>query len=331
MRRRNSIPESIFSGVGCSTIMGVASVPLVLIAGAEGTSEAYCTALEAAGMHSSFAASAAEMMEKLYTHPPHCLVLPLRMRGPQGANLLDELKADNLYGHVPVIVTLGPEELLSGIDWRRVVADDYLVVPFTPEELLSRIRLCLARAQRDLHANPLTGLPGNITIIQEAEQRMADGQPFTMAYLDIDHFKAFNDKYGFSRGDEVLRMTARILLNAVRGLNDPYSYVGHVGGDDFIFLLSPEYVERACQDVLRNFELIVPNFYDEDDRIRGEIQSVDRQGNAQTFPLMTCSIAVVDTGSTAVLHIGEISARAAQVKKYAKTLQGSNFVIDRRT
>jgi diguanylate cyclase (GGDEF)-like protein len=311
--------------------MGVASIPLVLMAGDDASTDAYAAALAASGMQVSLAETATEVMDKLYTHPPHCLVLPLRMPGPQGVRLLDELKADNLYGHVPVIVVLSPAELASGVDWRRVVADDYLVTPFTPVELLSRIRLCLARAQRDLHANPLTGLPGNITIIQEAEQRMADGQPFSMAYLDIDHFKAFNDKYGFSRGDEVLRMTARILLNAVRALHDPYSYVGHVGGDDFIFLLSPEFVERACQDVLRNFELIVPNFYDEEDRIRGDIQSVDRQGNTQTFPLMTCSIAVVDTGSTPVLHIGEISARAAQVKKYAKTLQGSNFVVDRRS
>lgn len=331
MRKKSSIPGWIFSGAGYSGLMGVGNVPLVLLAGADPATAACARALEAGGMRATVATAAQEVMDKLYTHPPHCLVLPLNLPGPQGTRLLDELKADNLYGHVPVIVVLSPAELADGVDWRRVMADDYVVTPYTSAEMISRVRLCLARAQRDLHANPLTGLPGNITIIQEAEQRMADGQPFTMAYLDIDHFKAFNDKYGFSRGDEVLRMTARILLNAVRALHDPYSYVGHVGGDDFIFLTSPEFAERACQDVLRNFELIVPNFYDEDDRIQGEIQSVDRQGNPQTFPLMSCSIAVIDTGSTPVLHIGEISARAAQVKKYAKSLPGSNFVVDRRS
>lgn len=311
--------------------MGAGAVnPAVLLALPPGRAEAAIAALEAAGMRPVAAGGAAEVLDTLYSQPPHCLVLPLGMAGPHGARLIDELKSDNLYGHLPVIVTLEQADIDAGVDWRRVPADDYLVAPFTDSELISRVRLCLARAQRDLHANPLTGLPGNVTIMQEAEQRLADGQSFAMAYLDIDHFKAFNDKYGFSRGDEVLRMTARVLLNAVRALRDPMAYVGHVGGDDFVFMVSNERAVQACQDVLRHFDLIVPNFYDEEDRINGMIHSVDRQGNPQSYPLMSCSIAVIDTAKSELRHVGEMIARAAEVKKFAKELPGSNFVVDRR-
>lgn len=310
--------------------MNGAIPPTVLMAIPAERAAAASEALEAAGMRPAVAENPNEVLDTLYSQPPHCLVLPLGMVGPHGTRMLDELKSDNLYGHLPVVVAMAPEEFAEGVDWRRVLADDYLVIPFTDTELVSRIRLCLARAQRDLHANPLTGLPGNVTIMQEAEHRLAEGESFAMAYLDIDHFKAFNDKYGFSRGDEVLRMTARVLLNAVRALRDPMAYVGHVGGDDFVFMVSADRAAQACQDVLRHFDLIVPNFYDEDDRINGSIHSVDRQGSPQSYPLMSCSIAVIDTARSELRHVGEIVERAAQVKKFAKELPGSNFVVDRR-
>jgi diguanylate cyclase (GGDEF)-like protein len=310
--------------------MEAGAQPAVLLALPPQRAAAAASALEAADLRPVVASLANEVLDTLYSQPPHCLVLPIGMAGPHGNRLLDELKSDNLYGHLPVIVVVSEAELAAGIDWRRVLADDYVMEAFSDAELISRVRLCLARAQRDLHANPLTGLPGNVTIMQEAEQRLAEGEAFAMAYLDIDHFKAFNDKYGFGRGDEVLRMTARVLLNAVRALKDPMAYVGHVGGDDFIFMVSADRAVQACQDVLRHFDLIVPNFYDEEDRINGSIHSVDRQGNPHTYPLMSCSIAVIDTARSDPRHVGEIVSRAAQVKKFAKDLPGSNFVIDRR-
>ncbi len=263
--------------------------------------------------------------------PPACIIVPHGLPGFDGSpTLAASMKNDAIYGHLPMIVTLS-SDALDAIDWVTLRVDDFLLVPFERETLLARVRICLARAQRDLNANPLTGLPGNIAIIREAEARLRSGTPFCVGYLDLDHFKPFNDKYGFIRGDEVLRMTARVVVNAVRGVGRNDTYVGHVGGDDFVFILPSEVATAVCEEIIRSFDLLISNFYDEEDRIRGAIHSIDRQGNSRTFSIMTCSVAVVDTAIHPVKHVADISARAAQVKKLAKSTQGSSICFDRRS
>ncbi len=263
--------------------------------------------------------------------PPSCIIVPFSLRCADGTtSLIETLKNDPIYGHLPMITTLTLQDL-EGINWTNLRVDDFLTEPFEQSTLLARVQICLARAQRDLNANPLTGLPGNISIIREAEARLRSGAPFCVAYLDLDHFKPFNDKYGFLRGDEVLRMTARIVVNAVRGTNRRDTYVGHVGGDDYVFILPTEVTPSVCEQVIRNFDLLIPNFYDEEDRILGAIHSIDRQGNSTTFSIMTCSIAVVDSSIHQIKHVADISARAAQVKKLAKSMPGSSTCFDRRS
>ena len=267
------------------------------------------------------------ILAAIHTEPPHCLVLPFDPE--EGGAALRAIKADHFYGNLPSVLLLDPAHR-AGIDWASLGADDYVLTPVDDEELVERIRLCLARAQRDLNANPLTGLPGNLTITREAERRLDNNIQFAIAYLDLDFFKSYNDKYGFGRGDEILRMTARVIVNAVRELNHPDTYVGHVGGDDFIFITPPQLIEQACQQVCARFDLLVPNFYDDDDRAAGEIQSIDRKGTPQTFPLMTCSIGVIDTSLRPVTHMGEIGSRSAELKKASKAQTGSTYLIDRR-
>lgn len=263
--------------------------------------------------------------------PPSCIIVPLDLPGTgTESTLVQQLKNDAIYGHLPILMTLNFGQM-PGINWLEYRVDEFLLAPYTEEELLARVQICLVRAQRDLNANPLTGLPGNIAIIREAEARLARQEPFAVAYLDLDHFKPFNDKYGFLRGDEVLRMTARVVVNAARAMKSAQTFVGHVGGDDFVLIAPPEVMEMGCDEITRNFDLLIPNFYDEEDRIRGAIHSIDRQGDTRMFSMMTCSIAVVDTSAHPVKHVADISARAAQVKKFAKGIRGSNTCYDRRT
>jgi len=287
--------------------------------------------LERAGFRVTTAYTAVAAIEQIYAAPPDCLLIE-HAAGPLTARngLLAELKSDNVYGHLPAILVLPGEDLEKGINWKDNPADDYLTIPFTETELTARVSLCIARAQRDMDANPLSGLPGNIPIIREAERRIAAGTPFAMGYLDIDNFKPFNDKYGFSRGDEVLRMTTRLLVNAIRTTESNDTYVGHIGGDDFVFMVPSAVVAKACKRIVADFDAIVPSFYDEEDRRSGIIQSSDRKGVVQTFPLMTVSVAVVDTGAARISHVADLSTRAAEVKHFTKALPGSNFVIDRR-
>lgn len=307
------------------------SKPVILVVEPDDTKrEALAAMLEEAGFDPHTAATGPEALDRFYAQPPRCLLIRHQFLLHEKRTVLEEIKSDNVYGHLPAIVILTPEDIGESIDWEAIPADDYLVEPFEMAQLASRLRICWARAQRDVHANPLTGLPGNLTITREAEWRLAGEVPFAFAYLDLDHFKAYNDCYGFSRGDEVLRMTARVLVNVIRSLRSDNTYVGHIGGDDFVFITPPDLMRRACQDITVNFDLIVPSFYDEEDRVRGFVQSIDRQGNPKSFPLMSCSIGVVDTLASKLTHIAELFSRVTEMKSVAKNQPSSNYVIDRR-
>lgn len=287
-------------------------------------------ALERAGFAANIVTNESTLLESLQSATPRAILIAERLTPLGGGNLFDLVKHETFFGHIPTIVLLARDTFSHGVDWSLTPADDYLVRPVPEEELVNRVRLNIARTQRDVNANPLTGLPGNVSILREAERRLASDAPFAIAYLDIDNFKPFNDKYGFARGDEVLRMTARVLTNVLGTIDGRDMFIGHVGGDDFIFILPSNLVDHACRDVLSNFDVIVANFYDDEDRTRGIIQSIDCQGRPQEFPLMTCSIAVIDTAQTPVGHLADISARAAEVKRFAKSLPGSNYLVDRR-
>jgi PleD family two-component response regulator len=287
--------------------------------------------LASAGYNVLGAESGKDALELICAQPPACVLVGENLSSPASLALLSELRSDSVYGHLPIIAVIGEDTLLDAIDWNAVPADDFLSAPFAEPELLARVGLAIARTRRDRHANPLTGLPGNPAIMSEVDRRLRAARPFAFAYVDLDHFKAFNDRYGFARGDEVIRMTGRLLVNTVRAADPADCYVGHVGGDDFVFLVRPDRAVEVCDRFLHDFEQIIPNFYDEPDRMRGAIESIDRQGNPQRFPLMHCSIAVVDTAVTPIQHIGDLCSRAAEVKSFVKKIPGSNYFIDRRT
>lgn len=291
--------------------------------------ERLCDILGRAGFEAVTANNGKEAIEAICSRPPLCIIVQEDLSASPNGVVLSELKADTVYGHLPVIVLVDAREL-ERIDWYCLPADDYLVEPADERELVSRVRLSIARIQRDMHANPLTGLPGNPSIMLAAERRIHAQIPFALAHADLDSFKPFNDRYGFARGDEVIRMTARLLVNTVESLGCADTHVGHIGGDDFIFIVPSEHVETVCQRFLQDFGQIILNFYDSEDLERGGIASVSRKGDAQTFPIMTCSIGVIDTAITPVQHIGELSARVADVKSFAKKMPGSAYLIDRR-
>lgn len=302
---------------------------VILVAARGSDHDALENSLHEAGVAVTRAPHLSGVLEAIHDRTPQAILVPAIEDFPTAAQIVRELKADHAYGHLPVMLILSNKQV-SAMAWDEVPGDDFVVWPAPPGDLASRLRLCHERAMRDLDANPLTGLPGNLTIMHEADRRIAAGTHFALGYIDLDNFKAYNDKYGFSRGDEVLRMTARVVVNAVRMAHNSETYVGHIGGDDFVTMLPSDLVESVCGQICRDFDQIIPNFYDPDDRRAGMIQSVDRQGAERSFPLIACSIAVVDTGSSHIAHLGELSARAAELKKLVKATDGSCYLIDRR-
>jgi diguanylate cyclase (GGDEF)-like protein len=275
-------------------------------------------------------ADAARMALHELVHDPPCLMLAAEGAGGRSVDTLaHQLKGDPFLGRLPLIVLVRGSRL-NDIDWSALGVDDYVTVPSHPEEVVQRVKLCLSRLTRSLDANPLTRLPGNTTILHETTARIESGQPFALAYLDIDNFKSFNDRYGYGRGDEVLVVTCRILTTVVGELAGPDGFVGHVGGDDFVFMSAPAAIDAICETVIKRFDLVIPDFYDREDRARGSIDSVDRRGNREQFPLMSVSIAVVANDGRRIAHPGDVSKIASELKKRAKSQKGSVFVKDQR-
>lgn len=270
-------------------------------------------------------------MEVIFNDPPDVLVVDNRLEDMPSTEVAAIVKSENVYRQLPVILCLDREDLERDWNWNEIEADDFLVRPFTEREALERVHLTLCRATRAMDANPLTKLPGNTSIIGRIQHLIDRKEDFALAYCDLDYFKSFNDKYGFSRGDEVLMMTARVIVNTIRGITGMRSFVGHVGGDDFVFIVPASVAEEACQAVVAAFDAIVPHFYDVDDRERESIVSTDRQGEVRTFPLMAISIAVVFNTGGRLKHYGEASAIAMGLKKKAKENPKSSYVLDRRS
>ena len=270
-------------------------------------------------------------MEVIFNEPPDLLVVDNRLEDIASTEVATIVKSENVYRQLPVILCLDEADLRQPWNWNELEADDFLVRPVSPVQARERVHLTLCRASRAMDANPLTKLPGNTSIIQRIQDLIDRKDDFALSYCDLDYFKSFNDKYGFSRGDEVLMMTARVIVNTIRGFTGIRTFVGHVGGDDFVFITPASIAEEACRRVVDAFDGIVPHFYDEDDRDRGSIVSTDRQGEVRTFPLMALSIAVVFNTGGRLKHFGEASAIAMGLKKKAKENPKSCYVLDRRS
>jgi len=262
----------------------------------------------------------------IYTDPPDIVIIDFLTPDSQFHTVLNELKQDSYFVVIPVIgLVTGPE--LESIDWEMLPLDDFVSHPVQYPELFSRILLSLQRIQRIFDNNPLTKLPGNTSIQQAIERAL--GKPLAVCYIDINNFKPYNDTYGFSRGDEVLRMVARIMSNTVRE-SKAGGFVGHIGGDDFVFIVPHESAEQVCETIIEKFDIIVSDLFGEEDKSRGYYIAKDRRGVVQKIPLLGISIAVVPTMNPQIQHAGKVAEAAAELKKLAKKANKSSYVVDRR-
>ena len=176
--------------------------------------------------------------------------------------------------------------------------------------------------------SPLTGLPGNVQINSELKKHLLKNEEFSVLYLDLDNFKAYNDVYGFLKGDEIIQYTAKIIVDSVHDYGG--GFVGHIGGDDFIAIVPYKEVEKLCQEIIALFDMGVKQFYNEKDKLDGYIEVKNRKGVVEKFPLTSISIAVVVADNGRFANILEIGDVAAQVKHAVKNVMGSSYAIDRR-
>jgi len=271
-----------------------------------------------------------QALELAKTKSPNLIILDYKMPKMDGRQVCMELRKDILLQHVPIIMVTGKGEVTDKVAGLEAGVDDYIVKPFEPKELIARVKMVLRRTSRELDANPLTKLPGNVSIFDELQSRLDKQGLFAVGYVDLDKFKAYNDKYGFEHGDEVIKETARILIKAIKTKGNADDFVGHIGGDDFVFVSTPERVDGICKKIIQDFEETAPKFYSQEDRTNGYIMAKDRKGVEQRFPLISLSIGVVTNETHSINHVAEISEIGVELKEHAKSLERSNYVKDKR-
>jgi GGDEF domain-containing protein len=287
---------------------------------------------EAHGLELVTAETREEVLALLNRSFPACLVLDASLQPESALELCSALKSDAFTSIVPTVVLISerPEGVgdlpASGL---QAGADEVVSDLVSEEERSLRLELVLRRALRDVNVHPTTRLPGTGQIERDFAERMSAGRHFAVCYADLDHFKEFNDRYGYNSGDSVIYLTSRILRDVVRSLA-PSGFVGHIGGDDFIFNLPLEKLEPCCDEIIQLFDELIPYQYTAEDRKAGYFLGKDRRGTVHRIPLMTLSIGVVTNLIQRFSHTAQVSELAAEMKTYAKTLPGSVYVVDRR-
>lgn len=304
----------------------------ILIAGSDSLLMPECRRLlNAKGYKIKHCAKLHDVLSQMLEDPPDLLVTEKDFSGRNSDDeLIRTVQACLQKANIPVLLVTDESPSQVELDWNNYPVDDILARPFAPETMVTRIRLAESRMLRAFDSNPLTRLPGNTSIIRAIQRVLGEPDGYAVCYADIDNFKPYNDRYGFARGDEVILMVARLIGNVVDELARHGSFVGHIGGDDFVFIVREEMAEPVCKKILANFDLVRNMFLSAEDIAVGEFIGRDRQDRETRFGLLSLSIAAVTTGGGRYSHYGEVSSVASQLKHCVKKMNGSNYLIDRR-
>lgn len=286
--------------------------------------------LKAEGFETVYAYDGVEAMRLIPREMPDLLLLDINMPRKDGYQVFKEVKADILLANIPVIIVTARATTREKVFGLELGADDYITKPYDLEELVARVKMILRRTSVNRELNPLTRLPGNVAIEEAIIASIKKDEPFAALYVDVNHFKAYNDFYGFTRGDDVIKTTARVMLESLKELDCREDFIGHIGGDDFIILTVPGKAEALSKRIIEKFDAQVPMLYDPQDRERGYIVTKDRKDNTVQFPLLTISIGIATTLSGKISSLGEVSKIGSEMKAFAKKNKGSFYSVDQR-
>ena len=273
-----------------------------------------------------------DALELMETNRPDLAVVDWMMPRMDGVELTRKLRAEPLTSALPVIMLTAKGMSADKVMGLTVGVDDYLVKPFDTAELIARVGSTLRRNKEFREVSPLTGLPGNARVRREIADRLKAGGEYSVGYIDIDRFKSVNDVYGFDRGDEFIGALARSLHKAVTTVGAPPIFLGHIGGDDFVFICAPDQVLPLTKRTVTDFEQAADQLYDPSDAERGYIEVPDRRGNKNRAALVTLSIGVAQATADGRKFADPrvVIAVASEMKKVAKSQPGSYVAIDRR-
>ena len=240
------------------------------------------------------------------------------------------IRANEDNGITPIIVLSSNTEKKHRVSVLETAVEYYIKKPIDVDYLYYTVKNIMRLMYVNRRVSPLTGLPGNVQILAELKKRVMNEEEFAVLYADLDNFKAYNDVYGFLKGDEIIKYTAKTIVRNVHSLKGNHCFVGHIGGDDFVAIVSKTDYEQVCQNILAEFDKDIHNFFTKDDLERGYLEVENRKGVMEQFPLTSLSIGVVEADKGRFKNILEIGEVGAQVKHVAKTIMGSSYAIDRR-
>jgi GGDEF domain-containing protein len=258
---------------------------------------------------------------------PSLIVLVADTGDAEDREIVSALKSDARLQTVPVVAVASRSQVAC---WLSAGADEALTPELPMCELRARLENVLRRSRRDIQVNPSTGLVGSDAITAAIAARMEASEQFAACYADLDHFKEFNDRYGYAMGDDVIRTVAGLLVEVVEATAGQQGFVGHIGGDDFLFLVPLTTMVETCDTLVRRADEILRHRYSAHDRQAGYFFGKDRRGRLDRVPLMTLSIGVVTNERRRFTHAAQVSELATEMKTYAKTLPGSVWAMDRR-
>ncbi|MEX2406325.1 MAG: response regulator [Actinomycetota bacterium] len=286
--------------------------------------------LRSAGYEVSVATDGEEALERAAALRPDLVLLDVMMPRIDGFEVAQRLRRNPQTANASIIMLTAKALSTDKVLGLTAGADDYIIKPFDPIELLARVKGTLRRAKEMRNLSPLTGLPGNIRIQEEIERGVRDKRPFAVLYSDLDNFKAYNDQKGFVRGDRLIQATARIIQDAVVEFAGSEGFVGHVGGDDFVAVVPPEVAEDVAKRIVERFDGDIHEFYEQEDLQRGYVEVEDRKGVMQKLPLAGVSVGIATTNVRMFAHYGEAVAVATEMKQFAKRETNSSYAVDRR-
>lgn len=244
--------------------------------------------------------------------------------------LCDQIRQDENNSITPIVIAGDSKEKEHRIEILKHNVEYYIVKPIDHDYLYYTIKNLVRLMYMNRRVSPLTGLPGNVQIQTEIKKRLLKKESFAIFYLDLDNFKSYNDLYGFTKGDEIIKFTGRTIVKNVHDTDTDNSFVGHIGGDDFVAIVSNINYEKLCQNIICDFDQKVLQYFSKEDTQRGYLEVANRRGIIEQFPLTSISIGVVEVDEERFKNILEIGEVAAQVKHLAKTVMGSSYIIDKR-
>ena len=286
--------------------------------------------LENAGYDVIEACDGEQALEAAASRLPDLVLLDVMMPKMDGYEVCRRLRTSFTTGQIPIIMLTAKTSESDRIQGLEGGANDYVTKPWQARELMLRVRNVLEWSRQQRSASPLTGLPGNVSITEELTRRLGSGQPFALLQIDIDHFKAFNDKYGYARGDEAIQRLASVLMASAQHHGADTNFVGHIGGDDFVVLSRPEFAEDVGEEIIAEFNRHVMSLYEPADRDRGYVEVRNRLHQLDRFPLMSVTIAMVSTERMPVTHLAQLLDIAQELKAHGKGIPGSVLVGERR-